>query len=257
MPLIETKKLRFSWPDGSLALDGVDFRAERGERIALVGANGSGKSTLLLHLGGCLAPDSGTCLIEGVPADPEGERARRTVGLTWQDPDDQLFMPTVLEDVSFGLVARGVDHVEAARRALEQLSALGAAHLADRAPHRLSGGEKRIAAIAGVLVTKPKVLALDEPTASLDPKSRRRLIVLLSSLDATLVVATHDLDMALDVCDRAVVLRRGSVAGTGPLPAIFEDREFLARCDLEPPLRFGRDDCRPADFARKPIPRTD
>ena len=208
MPLIEAKRLRFSWPDGSLALDGADFRAERGERIALVGANGSGKSTLLLHLGGCLAPDSGTCLIEGVPADPKGERARRTVGLTWQDPDDQLFMPTVLEDVSFGLVARGIDHAEAARRALEQLSALGAAHLADRAPHRLSGGEKRIAAIAGVLVTEPKVLALDEPTASLDPKSRRRLIVLLSSLDATLVVATHDLARVAAIATERIALER-------------------------------------------------
>ncbi len=241
MPLIEVKKLRFSWPDGSPALDGVDFRAERGDRIALVGANGSGKSTLLLHLGGCLAPDAGTYLIEDVPADPKGERARRTVGLTWQDPDDQLFMPTVLEDVSFGLVARGVDHAEAARRARKQLAALGAAHLAERAPHRLSGGEKRIVALAGALVTKPKVLALDEPTASLDPKSRRRLILLLSSLDTTLIVATHDLDMALDVCATAIVLRRGAVAGAGRLPGLFEDSDFLARCDLEPPLRFGRE----------------
>ena len=240
MALIELRNVSYSWPEGTRALDGVDFRADRGDRIALVGANGSGKSTLLLHLSGCLSPDSGTCLIDGIPVDSEGKSARRTVGMTWQDPDDQIFMPTVVEDVAFGLVARGIPREDAGRRALEELAALGAAHLAERIPHRLSGGEKRLVALAGVLVTDPDVLALDEPTASLDPKSRRMLISVLSSLRTTLVIATHDLDMALDVCNSAVVLYRGSVAGTGSLPGILEDRYFLERCDLEPPLRFGK-----------------
>ncbi|MCR4819300.1 MAG: energy-coupling factor ABC transporter ATP-binding protein, partial [Fretibacterium sp.] len=205
--LLEVRGLCYAYPGGHEALRGVSFSLSAGEHVALVGANGSGKSTLLLHLAGVLAAPDGSLFLHGVPAGME--RLREAVGLIFQEPDDQLLMPRVLEDAAFGLVARGVPAAEAQARALDVLKSLGAAHLTDRPPHRLSGGEKRMAALAGILVMEPEVLALDEPTAALDPRARRRVIELLRPMRTSLILATHDLDMALDVCTRAVILCDG------------------------------------------------
>ncbi len=236
--LLEVRGLCYAYPGGQEALRGVSLSLTAGEHVALVGANGSGKSTLLLHLAGALAAPTGTLFLHGGAAG--AERLRKAVGLIFQEPDDQLLMPQVLEDAAFGLVARGVPVAEAQARALDVLKSLGAAHLADRPPHRLSGGEKRMAALAGILVMEPEVLVLDEPTAALDPRARRRVIERLNSMkEATLLLATHDLDMALDVCTRAIILCEGRAAAEGPLPDLFRDRALLERCGLELPLRYG------------------
>ncbi len=235
--LLEVRGLHYAYPGGNEALKGVSLSLSAGERVALVGANGSGKSTLLLHLAGALSAPEGTLLLHGGPAGEQ--RLREAVGLIFQETDDQLLMPQVLEDAAFGLVARGMPAAEAQTKALETLKKLGAAHLADRPPHRLSGGEKRMAALAGILVTEPEVLALDEPTAALDPQARRRVINLLRTMSTACLLATHDLDMALDVCTRAVILCGGRVTAEGPLPDLFRDRALLERCGLELPLRYG------------------
>ena len=233
---LEVRALHYSYPDGHKALNGVSFGLRENEKLALVGPNGSGKSTLLLHLaGGIAARDE--IRLWGRPAG--AEELRRAVGLIFQEPDDQLFMPQVADDVAFGLVARGVPAAEARRKAMEMLDRLGAAHLAERPPHRLSGGEKRLAALAGILVMEPQVIVLDEPTSALDPRARRRVIETLRALSQPLILTTHDLDMALDVCSRAALLYDGAVAAEGPLPDLFRDKELLERNGLELPLRYS------------------
>lgn len=233
---LEVRALHYSYPDGHKALNGVSFGLRENEKLALVGPNGSGKSTLLLHLaGGIAARDE--IRLWGRPAG--AEELRRAVGLIFQEPDDQLFMPQVADDVAFGLVARGVPAAEARRKAMEMLDRLGAAHLAERPPHRLSGGEKRLAALAGILVMEPQVIVLDEPTSALDPRARRRVIETLRALSQPLILTTHDLDMALDVCSRAALLYDGAVAAEGPLPDLFRDKELLKRNGLELPLRYS------------------
>ncbi|WP_462362815.1 energy-coupling factor ABC transporter ATP-binding protein [Pyramidobacter porci] len=234
---LEVRALHYSYPDGHKALNGVSFRLRENEKLALVGPNGSGKSTLLLHLAGGIAARQGEIRLHGRPAGTED--LRRAVGLIFQEPDDQLFMPQVADDVAFGLVARGVPAAEARRKAMEMLDRLGAAHLAERPPHRLSGGEKRLAALAGILVMEPQVIVLDEPTSALDPRARRRVIETLRALSQPLILTTHDLDMALDVCSRAALLYDGAVAAEGPLPDLFRDKELLERNGLELPLRYS------------------
>ena len=236
-PAIEVRDIRYAYEGaGRDALSGVSFAVFRGEKTAIVGPNGSGKSTLLLCLAGAFAARSGEIRVNGERAGADD--LRKSVGLIFQDPDDQLIMPSVIEDVAFGLAADGVPAAEAQERALETLSALGAARLAGRAPHKLSGGEKRMAALAGILVTEPDILVLDEPTSSLDPRARRRVIDTLSGMDKTAIIATHDLDMALDVCGRAIILHNGTISRDGPLPDMFRDSALLSANDLEPPLRW-------------------
>ena len=234
---LEVCGLCYAYPDGHRALDGVSFALGRGEKLALVGPNGSGKSTLMLHLAGCIAAQTGTVSLEGVPVGKDLKRLREAVGLIFQDPDDQLFMPQVVEDVAFGPVAHGVPVEEAHARALEVLESLNVGRLAERPPHRLSGGEKRMAALAGILVMRPEIVVLDEPSAALDPRARRRVIEVLQELDKSLILATHDLDMALDVCGRAIVLYEGRVAADGDLGTILGDEALLRRNGLELPLR--------------------
>jgi cobalt/nickel transport system ATP-binding protein len=229
--------LRFAYPDGTAALEGVSFHAGHGESIAIVGANGAGKSTLLMHLTGFLTPQSGSVRIGDVPVTrgtlPD---IRRTVGMVFQDPDDQLFMPSVAEDVAFGPMNLGLPAADVAARVTEALERVDALKLKDRPPHRLSGGEKRAVSIATVLAMTPNVLVLDEPSSNLDPKARRRLIGLLRSFGHTKIVATHDLDMALDVCERAIVLRDGAIMADGPTRALFADEALMDACGLERPL---------------------
>jgi cobalt/nickel transport system ATP-binding protein len=237
--IVEVDDLRYTYPDGTDAVRGISFRIEHGESVAIVGANGAGKSTLLLHLNGYLTPAVGRVRIGdhflGRETLPE---VRRTVGMVFQDPDDQLFMPTVHDDVAFGPLNMGLPPEEVERRVAAALARVEASHLRERPPHHLSGGEKRVVAIASVLSMIPEILVMDEPTTGLDPHARRRLIGLLRSFRHTKIIATHDLDLVLDVCDRTIVLHRGEVTADGPTAEIFRDRELLSRSRLERPFRL-------------------
>jgi len=234
---IDVTGLGFSYPDGTAALEDVSFHIGHGESVAIVGANGAGKSTLLMHLNGFLMPARGTVNIGGTPV-AKGTLAdiRKTVGMVFQDPDDQLFMPSVFEDVAFGPMNLGLPAEQVATRAREALERVGASKLGDRPPYRLSGGEKRAVAIATVLAMSASILVMDEPTSNLDPRARRRLIELLQGFEHTKIVATHDLDMALELCDRTIVMSAGRIMADGPTLEIFADDELLDASGLERPL---------------------
>lgn len=238
-PLVAVSDLRHAYDDGNVALRGISFAVGDGERLALVGANGAGKSTTLLHLAGCLLPQAGSVRIGDLILCRENlPQVRRNVGLLFQNPDDQLFMPRVFDDVAFGPVNLGLPTDEVAARVMAALAVVGATHLAQRPPHRLSGGEKRAVAIASVLSMSPTVLLMDEPTASLDPVSRRQLIELLQGFGQTLIIATHDLDMVLDLCPRTLVLGEGTIIADGASAVILQDAALLAAARLEKPLRL-------------------
>lgn len=235
--IVEFRDVFYRYPDGTEALRGVSFRVTHGEAVGIVGANGAGKSTLLLHANGHLLPTSGTVSVGEIPV-LKGTRGeiRRKVGVVFQNPDDQLFMPTVLEDVAFGPRNLGLPPGEAEGRACEALLSVGALDLRDKPPHRLSGGQKSAVAIATVLSMAPDILVMDEPAASLDPKSRRSLISLLRRFSHSKIIASHDLDLILDVCTRCIVLREGTIAADGPAAEILRHRERLEENNLELPL---------------------
>ena len=227
---VEVRDLHFAYPDGRRVLVGVSLTAGPGDRIAVLGANGAGKSTLLLHLNGLLAPGRGHVIIDGLRVGADTAReVRRRVGLVFQDPDDQLFLPTLLEDVAFGPLNDGAPPAEAERRARDQLRALGLEAEAGRAAHHLSGGEKRLAALATALVGRPGVLVLDEPTAGLDARTRRHVLRTLRDRTETLVVATHDLDVARDLCTTVLLLDAGRTVAFGPAPEILGNDALLHR----------------------------
>lgn len=235
--IVEVKNLRHVYPDGTAALKEVSFRITHGESVAVIGANGAGKSTLLLHLNGYLAPTAGEIRIGDFPLNKGTlPQVRRTVGMVFQDPDDQLFMPTVYDDVAFGPLNLGVTGADLDRCVRGALERVGAAHLAEKAPYHLSGGEKRRVAIAGVLSMSPDILVLDEPTNGLDPHARRRLITLLRDFRHTRIFTSHDLDMVLELCERTIVLKEGEVRADGATREIFRDDSLLAECRLEKPL---------------------
>ena len=235
--LVEAKDIHYSYSDGTQALCGVSFRITHGESVAVVGANGAGKSTLLQHLSGCLLPGGGTLRIgDTLLTRKTLAIVRRTVGMVFQDPDDQLFMPTVFADVAFGPINLGLPAEQVRSRVERALDTVGMSHVATRPPYRLSGGEKRAVSIATVLAMDPSILVMDEPTSNLDPRARRRLIELLGTFIHTKILATHDLDMALDLCGRTIVLSQGRVAADGPTADILRDESILAPCGLEKPL---------------------
>lgn len=237
--IVEVQSLTYSYPDGTPAIDGVSFRITHGESVAIVGANGAGKSTLLHHLNGYILPEEGTVRIGDFPLTKTTvQDVRRSVGMVFQDCDDQLFMPTVYDDVAFGPLNLGLPEEDVDRRVVAALEEVGTLHLKDRPPHRLSGGEKRSVAIATVLAMSPDILVMDEPTTGLDPKARRCLIELLQSFHHTKIIATHDLDLVLDLCERTIVMHDGRVTADGPTEAIFGDSELLERSHLEKPLRM-------------------
>jgi cobalt/nickel transport system ATP-binding protein len=247
VPAVDIRALVHAYADGTQALRGVDLRIDAGEAVAIVGANGAGKSTLLKHLNGLLLPAGGSVHIEGIALTRASlADVRRRVGYVFQDADDQLFMPTVQDDVAFGPMNLGLAADEAQARAAAALSAVDAAHLAARAPYRLSGGEKRAVAIAGVLAMAPSILVLDEPSTGLDPAGRRRLIELLGRLPQTRIVATHDLGLVLQSCPRALVLHEGRVVADGTPARLFTDAELLRRCQLEPPYEGLKPGPRPS-----------
>jgi cobalt/nickel transport system ATP-binding protein len=235
--IVEVRDLCHNYPDGTEALRGITFRIHHGESVAVVGANGAGKSTLLLHLNGYLAPTRGDVRVGDTPVVrttlPE---VRRTVGMVFQDPDDQLFMPTVFDDVAFGPLNLGMPSAEVERRVTDALEQVGVSHLRDKPPYRLSGGEKRRVAIATVLSMSPDILVLDEPTTGLDPYARRQIMGLLRDFKHTKIITSHDLDMVMELCERTIVLREGKVAADGPTREIFGNNELLAACRLERPL---------------------
>ena len=237
--IVEVKDLHYTYPGNTQALQGVSFRIEHGESVGIVGANGAGKSTLLQHLNGYLVPTQGAVRVGDYPLTKETVRqVRRTVGMVFQDPDDQLFMPTVYEDVAFGPLNLGLPAEEVAARVERALETVGVAHLRDRPPYRLSGGEKRAVAIATVLSMSPDILVLDEPTSNLDPRARRQFIELLRSFHHTKIIATHDLDLVLDLCERAIVIHQGRVKADGPVLEIFNNQALLDESHLEKPLRM-------------------
>lgn len=236
-PSLHVQGLLFAYPDGHQALHGVDLRIEPGERVALLGPNGAGKTTLVLHLNGILAPGGGTVEIAGLPVRKDTvQEIRRRVGIVFQDPDDQLFMPTVREDVAFGPANFGVPDVAA--RVHEALAAVGMEEHADRSPLHLSGGQRRRVALATVLACDPEILVLDEPSSNLDPVARRELAEVLLGLGRTMLMVTHDLPYALQLCPRSVILDDGVVVADGPTQELLRDDALLARHRLELPFGF-------------------
>lgn len=226
--LIEVRDLQFRYPDGTEALRGVNLELRAGETLVLLGANGSGKTTLLLHLNGLLEAVSGSITVCGLPVTTANYSAiRNKVGFVFQDADDQLFMSTVLDDVSYGLLNRGLPPEQARAAAEKALSQVDLVHAAGRAPYHLSGGEKRRAALAGVLAMEPSILVFDEPTTALDPPAQRNLAALLGRLDQAKIISTHDAAFARAVGTRAVFFEKGRVAGEGTV------REVIARFDWE------------------------
>jgi cobalt/nickel transport system ATP-binding protein len=238
---VQAEQLSYTYADNTQALDNVSFEIVHGESVALVGPNGAGKSTLMLQLCGVLLPTQGRVIVGDVPVTTKTlDTIRRTVGMVFQDPDDQLFMPTVEEDIAFGPLNLGLSEADARQRVEEALTTVGALHLKHRPPYRLSAGEKRAAAIASILSMTPDILVMDEPSSNLDPKARRQLITLLQSFKHTKIIATHDLEMAVEVCPRTILLHDGKVVMDGPTRDVFRDTAFLEEHHLEKPLNLPK-----------------
>lgn len=239
---LEAKNLCFSYPHGNYphgqkAINDLSFLILHGESVGIIGANGAGKSTLLMLLTGILQADSGNIIVGDARLTKKTlPMIRERVGLVMQEPDDQLFMPTIYDDAAFGPRNFGLDENEVEERVNSALEIVGISHLKERAPFRLSGGEKRMAAIAAVLSVKPDILIMDEPSAGLDPKARRRIINLLGSFEHTKIITSHDLDMVLEICNRVIVLKDGAIEADGSAAEILSDDRLMERSGLELPL---------------------
>ena len=241
--MLSVSSLAFAYPDGRQALRGIDLSLVAGERAALLGPNGAGKTTLVLHLNGVLHSGSGSVTVDGLPVDPHDRSSlaeiRRRVGIVFQDPDDQLFMPTVADDVAFGPANLGLRGAALEARVDEALAAVGMSEHRDRAPHHLSFGQRRRVAVATVLAMRPSLLVLDEPSSNLDPASRRELAEILTALPVTMLMVTHDLPYALQLCERSVILDDGAVVADGPTREVLRDVSLLAKHRLELPYGFS------------------
>ena len=234
---LEVKDLNYNYPDGHEAVKGMSFCIYHGESVGIIGANGAGKSTLLMLLMGILFPIKGEVLVGDVHVTKKTlSMIRQRLGMVFQNPDDQLFMTTVYDDVAFGPRNYKLDEKEVDNRVMQALDMVGISHLKDRAPFKLSGGEKRAAAIAAVLSMQPDVLILDEPTSDLDPKSRRRVMGLLKSFEHTKIITSHDLDMVFETCERTIVIKDGEVVADGLTSEILVNAELMDSCGLEVPL---------------------
>lgn len=238
--LIEFKDVRFRYPDGTEALKGVSFLITHGESVGIVGANGAGKSTLLLHMNGHLLPTSGAVTVGEVPLLKETRpEIRRKVGVVFQNPDDQLFMPTVFEDVAFGPINMGMSEEDVHARVHQSLGLVGMDALEGRLSHHLSFGEKKLICIATVLAMEPAILVFDEPTANLDPRARRHLIsLLMDDLKQTKVISTHDMNFAAEVADHVVILYKSKIVADGPAREILSDERLLLEYGLEKPTNL-------------------
>ena len=235
--------LHYAYPDGTPALRGVDLTIAQGERVALLGPNGAGKTTLVLHLNGILHGGAGTVSVAGATVDPRDRTGiaeiRRRVGIVFQDPDDQLFMPSVAEDVAFGPANLGLRGAELDARVDEALAAVGMSAHRDQVPQHLSFGQRRRVAVATVLAMRPEILVLDEPSSNLDPASRRELADIVRSLPVTVLMVTHDLPYALELCSRALILDSGRIEADGTTRDILADADLLAAHRLELPFGFN------------------
>lgn len=237
--IFRTYNINCRYADGTHALRNFSFSLMSDEKLALVGANGSGKSTLLLHLMGCMEPVSGRIEYKGEAMGKEMyPKLRRETGMLFQNPEDQLIMTRVWDDVAFGPRNMGLTEDEVRTRVTESLERTGISHLAAREPWKLSGGEKSLVALAGILAMNPSAILLDEPTSGLDPCSRRKLIGIIRELDCSVLIATHDLDMVVDVCNRVLVLDRGTAAAESPVPGVLYDRDIMMSHSLELPLGY-------------------
>ncbi len=246
-PTIAVAGLSYRYPDGTAALTEVDLHIHPGERVALLGPNGAGKTTLVLHMNGIHMPQVGSVAVSGLPLTRDSVmEIRRRVGVVFQDPDDQLFMPTVWQDVAFGPQNLGLTGAALDAAVATALDAVDVVDLADRQPNHLSFGQKRRVAIAGVLAMDPQILVFDEPTSNLDPASRRELTRILKGLDLTQLIVTHDLPYALELCPRSVVIDRGRIVADGPTRALLSDETLLRNHRLDGyPMRQLLDASRP------------
>jgi cobalt/nickel transport system ATP-binding protein len=238
-PVLDVRGLAYAYPDGHQALYGVDLHVHRGERVALLGPNGAGKTTLVLHLNGILTAGAGTVNVSGLAVTKKNlQEVRRRVGVVFQDPDDQLFMPTVRDDVAFGPANLGVKGPALDERVRDALDKVGMVDYIDRPPHHLSYGQRRRVAVATVLAMEPEILVLDEPSSNLDPASRRELAEILQSLDVTVLMVTHDLPYALELCPRSVVLSDGVIVADGATYDVLTDDALMSAHRLELPFGF-------------------
>ena len=239
MNALKVDGLSYAYPDGHQALFDVDMTIARGERVALLGPNGAGKTTLILHLNGVLAAQKGSVAVTDLPVVKENLKVvRQRVGLVFQDPDDQLFMASVREDVAFGPANAGIEGERLVKVVMDALTAVGMEGSADRPPHHLSFGQRRRVAIATVLAMDPDILVLDEPSSNLDPAGRREIAEILMSLEMTMLMVTHDLPYALELCERSLVMNEGTIVADGPTRDILSDTETMRKNRLELPLGF-------------------
>ncbi len=265
MKVIETKDITYEYPDGTKALETVNFIAEEGKIVALLGPNGAGKSTLFLHFNGILRPSSGTVVIDGENVNynkKELMKIRQKVGIVFQNPDDQLFAPTVVEDVAFGPMNMGLPKDEVESRVKEALSRVGMEGFEKKPPHHLSGGQKKRVAIAGILAMKPKIMVLDEPTSGLDPKGASQILRLLYQLNTegmTIVISTHDVDLVPIYASNVYIISEGKIIKQGTASEVFEDVKTIRGANLRLPRIahlmeiLGKEDKLPFD---KPYPLT-
>ena len=240
---LEISGLAYAYPDGNQALYGVNLSINQGERVALLGPNGAGKTTLVLHLNGIIPTMQGQVRVAGEVVDSKNAESiksiRHKVGIVFQDPDDQLFMPTVGQDVAFGPYNAGLRGLELERAVKEALELVGMSEFIDRPPHHLSFGQRRRVAVATVLAMKPEILVMDEPSSNLDPAARRELAEIITSLDVTLLMVTHDLPFAHELCQRAVILSAGVVAADDEISRVLSDKQLLTAHRLELPKGFS------------------
>ena len=240
---LEISDLAYAYPDGNQALYGVNLSINQGERVALLGPNGAGKTTLVLHLNGIIPTMQGQVRVAGELVDSKNAESiksvRHKVGIVFQDPDDQLFMPTVGQDVAFGPYNAGLRGIELDKAVKEALELVGMSEFIDRPPHHLSFGQRRRVAVATVLAMKPEILVMDEPSSNLDPAARRELAEIITSLDVTLLMVTHDLPFAHELCQRAVILSAGVVAADDEISRVLSDKQLLTAHRLELPKGFN------------------
>lgn len=231
--MISIKDLSFKYPDGGLALEGIILEVKQGESIGIIGPNGAGKSTLLLHLNGTLRSKTGTIIVDGITINGNNLKTiRQKVGMVFQDPDDQLFMPTVFDDIAFGLLNQGETREKIKGKVSAVLTQFGLTGYENKLPHHLSLGEKKKIALAGILVLEPTILVLDEPTANLDPRSRREFIQLLKNIPSTKIITSHDLDMISHLTQRVVILNKGKKVAEGETKFILQDGNLLESNEL-------------------------
>ncbi|MFP3043266.1 energy-coupling factor ABC transporter ATP-binding protein [Treponema primitia] len=228
------KHISCTYDETNISLDDINLSVEKGENICVLGSNGSGKSTLLQIIASCVKPSGGEIFIDDILLKPGVNNGK--TGIVFQEPDNQFFMPTVWEDVAFGILKKGMAIEEARTLAVKALKNVEAEELADRQPYKLSGGEKQRVALASILIMDPEILLLDEPSAALDPRSRKNIISILKNLNSTKIIASHDLDLALDLADRIIFLHKGKIAADCPAPGLLLNEAFLQGIGMELPL---------------------